>query len=278
MNNFREVDIISHSSGKNWRDFLSLVGVSSPGGIATGTLTAVRQEVKLTLSEESYNYSIRNATTQPFKELYEKINNGLVGGVLAGLQTVQAAMGREAPSFNPWFKYAQAWTNTEPVQIPLKFDFKMGQFGLWNAQEEVAKPILALIIPAIPKSVSNLYMSGPFQSATELLAKVMVGVLTAVGEAIKDLIGTDSEMTTLAEKMSAVMIDSIKASTYKIIIGNQFELNHAYCREASVSLSTATDQFGFPISGSVMLTYEGSIPPALTNSLGVSGTRFYAAK
>lgn len=270
MNEYRKVSITSHKKSLDWRQLGSLI---APNSIVTGSTAglAVNSSVELVLADDSYSYTIKNTAIRPFESIFEQLNSGLLGGALKAAQAVKSTQRGRAPSFNPWFKYAKAWTNTEPIAIPLRFEFKMGQYGLWSAKEEVAKPILALLVPTIPAWVGALTMTGPFQSAPELIANIILKTLSTAGEA---LFG-EQDVKTIGAQMSNVMLEEIKQNTYRIEIGNQFVLDYAYCLEANVSMSTATDQNGFPISGSISMTFEGSIPPALHNSLGVNGTRFY---
>lgn len=262
LNQNRVVNITSHHSGKDWRDFPRLATIQ--GRVHTGTIEGVSSAINLVLSEENYAYSLKNTVSKPFENIIETLSSGVTGGFAKLWQAKQAASKGSAASFNPWFKYAKAWTNTEPVSLPLRFDFKLGQYGLWNAKHEVALPIFALLVPVLPKAVNSLTMQGPFHSATELLALVL-----------KETLSSEDSVLQLPQILSSSMLSQIKSSTYKITVGTQFEIDYAYCTDASVTLSTATDQFGYPISGSISLTFEGAVPPALTGNLGVSGGRFY---
>lgn len=266
FNTNREVKISSQlNSAITWRD-LPMSGVGAPN-VSEGMVTAVNSDIKLVLSDESYSYAIRNTTSTPFAGFIEKVGQSAVGGALKAIEAVQTIT-REgsmaAASYNPWFKYIKAWEKTDPISLPLKFEFKMGQYDLWDAKEEVAKPIFALLMPVLPRLINSTAMNGPMRSATQLLASM-------IGAAFDD----PGTIYNIGATLSGIALGELNDYTYRINIGNQFELQYASCIEASVNLSTQVDQSGFPISGSIALTFEGTIPPARTSVDVVSGGRFY---
>jgi len=274
FNHFREVDFyIKGAEGTtiHWRDFGKLLNMTANNLVKAPSVSdlIVSPNIRLALDSDTYQYSFRNNAIKPLESFFDKMNQGLAGGVLKTIQTIEALDTKTtSPVFNPWFKYVKAWTNTEPVQLPLKFDFKIGQFGLWNAYQEVVKPIAALIIPATAKRITSFEMVGPFQGAPDLLAKILV-------QSARELF-TNEEANSIAKSISAGVKSAIAANTYTVSIGNQFVLQAAYCTEVSVTLSTATDTDGFPISGSASLTLEGTIPPGRSFDIGFSQTsRFF---
>lgn len=262
INQNRIVNITAHRSSTDWRDFPKLATIT--GRVHSGAIEVVNTSIELMLADESFAYSVKNGASRPFESIVETLSSGVTGGIAKLQQAAKTISKGHAASFNPWFKYAKAWTNTEPVTIPLRFDFKMGQYGLWNAKHEVALPIFALLIPALPVSVNALTMQGPFQSATELLALL-----------IKNTLSSEESISQLPLVISNAMLEEVKNNTFRIDIGKQFTLDYAYCTEAAVSFSTATDQYGYPISGSISLAFEGTVPPSLAGTIP-SGARFYA--
>jgi hypothetical protein len=67
------------------------------------------------------------------------------------------------------YKYAPAWSGTTPIQLPssLTFDFRFGQAGIFSAEHEVMRPIIALILPFVPKRDKGKYnyFKGPTPTA-----------------------------------------------------------------------------------------------------------------
>lgn len=257
MNKDRVVEIVKVNSGRyGWRSWIA----SSKFALLAGLRSLyISDEVNLVLGAETYQYTIANKVSAPLQSFLEQIGSkGVTGAILRIGEAIDAAIGgAAAATFNPWFKHVKAWNNTEPLQLPLSFEFKLGQFGLWDAKQEVVLPILALLMPILPQEMDAITMIGPFQSATSLLSMVLKG--TAV-----NLAGSGFD---ISESISSAILDEIDKSTYRISIGKQLLLDRAYCVDASVSLSTNVDQNGMPISGTIQLRYEGAIPPALVTKI-----------
>ena len=264
MNKNRVVNIVKVSDSTSWRDWMRADGFRNISGVRE---LSVSSEVDLVLSDDSFQYSISNKAEPVLNDLLEQVGaKGVTGAVLKAGEAISTLAGDNAASFNPWFKHVKAWRNTDPVALPLRFEFKLGQFGLWDAKQEVVLPILALLVPVLPLKVDNLEMQGPFQTATRLLTEVLKGTAVSLVESGGDI----------AASISGAVLSEIAKSTYRVSIGKQLLLDYAYCVEASVTLSTNVDQNGMPISGSIQLRFEGSIPPAIDNRVARS-LRFFNA-
>ena len=84
--------------------------------------------------------------------------------------------GETSSTWQPWMTGVKAWDGSKGgFSFDYEFSFAMGQYGLWNAKEEVVKPILNLIAPALPRSMNNFSMNGPFPPAIQLLSKMVQG-------------------------------------------------------------------------------------------------------
>lgn len=263
MNRNRVVEIVQvgvpNLSWRNWmgESFKTIAGVKN---------LMISSEVSLTMAQEAFQYSLASKADAPLQSFLEQVGSkGVTGAVLKLGESIEAMSEGSAATFNPWFKYVKAWRNMEPVSLPLSFEFKLGQFGLWNAKQEVVLPILSLLLPLLPKRVDAISMEGPFQSATTLLALILKGtVFNIAGEG------------DVADVISREVLKEVNKSTYRISVGKQLLLDRAYCMSANVNLSTNVDQYGLPISGSIQLAYEGAIPPAISNSVARS-IRFFNA-
>ena len=263
MNKNRVVNIVRvgmpTSNWRNWMDdsFKEISGI---------THLQISSEVDLVLAQETFQYTLTNKVDAPMQGLLEQVGQkGVTGALLMVGEAIDALADGGAATFNPWFKYVKAWRNMEPVQLPLSFEFKMGQFGLWDAKQEVVLPILSLLLPVLPRKLNSIEMEGPFQSVATLLALVLKGtVFNLAGEG------------DLSDAISRSVLGEVDKSTYRVSIGKQLLLDRAYCVSANVSLSTNVDQFGLPISGTIQLAYEGVMPPAIDNEVARS-LRFFNA-
>lgn len=201
-------------------------------------------------------------------------------------------------NFNPWFINTPAWNpskGTQGVNIDLTFNFAMGQYGLWNAKEEVYLPILNLIAPLFPQSLSNLTISGPYPTTYQMLASMVAGatgvfddIKSAWGEGdtflekagnvlstIGDMLTSDSEsngvlgtavdvVQNLATALSTLVLDTYTSYTYEIGIGETISYSKCLPCGGSAKFSNETDQYGFPISGSCTISFKSIVPLALT--------------
>ena len=178
-----------------------------------------------------------------------------------------------------------------------EFSFAMGQYGLWNAKEEVVLPILNLIAPALPRSMSNFSMDGPFPTAIQLLSLLVqnflrdtyskegnsnfLGYFENTVDRLKTNIKEDgifkgvattavTEINDVLEDLSNILNDVIQESykgyTYDVKFGNFVTFNNMIITNGETSFSNEVDQFGYPIAGSVKLTFEGLVPLALNYS------------
>ena len=263
MNKNRVVNIVRVGMpSSNWRNWMN----DSFRTISGITHMQISSEVDLVLAQETFQYTLASKADAPMQGLLEQVGQkGASGALLMMGEAINAATSGASATFNPWFKYVKAWQNMEPVQLPLNFEFKMGQFGLWDAKQEVVLPILSLLLPVLPKKLNSIAMEGPFQSVATLLALVLKGtVFNLAGEG------------DLSDAISRSVLGEVDKSTYRVSIGKQLLLDRAYCVSANVSLSTNVDQFGLPISGTIQLAYEGAMPPAINNSVARS-LRFFNA-
>lgn len=245
----------------------------------------VNEAVELRVPD-SFSFGSKANVKQPLKDILSKISSGVVTGTLVGIgaastlaesltggnnQLVESL--RTAANFNPWFKYIQAWESTDPLEIDLEFKFSYGQFGLWNAKEEVVKPVLALLDLVVPEEADGIFMTGPFQSVSELYINFISAALQGAGESISSF-GEASFLETIGdfgEAISSRIFDSATARTCYLGLGKTIALEYCYCLGASVSLSNEVDQDGWPISGSASLSFAGFAPPVKSGRDNLSG-------
>lgn len=210
---------------------------------------------------------------------------------------------RTARVFQPWTKNVSAFADSQGgITFEYEFKFNLGQYGLWNAKEEVVKPILNLVAPAFPQYVSDYTMAGPFPSTAELLYRMIVAEtasdaldsvsdiknnFTSIGEGITDemsfltkakttatdtLSAISDSLSTIGDFLANIVKDSYSQFSYTLEFGNIIQFKNMVIKQAKTSFSNEVDQNGFPISGSATLTFEGLVPQALTYNTGNFGT------
>ena len=220
--------------------------------------------------------------------------------------------GETSPTWQPWMTGVKAWDGSKGgFSFEYEFSFAMGQYGLWNAKEEVVKPILNLIAPALPRSMNNFSMNGPFPTAIQLLSQMVKGAWINIKDnawnKIQGLLNKDSDLKDdsgaidnelkgwfegeslggldkvsgaltsigggindvledLSNALNTVIQDSYRDYTYDVKFGNFVTFNNMIITNGETSFSNEVDQYGYPIAGTVKLTFEGLVPLAMNYS------------
>ena len=292
---------------KDWRYALSRLNPTSNSILNTSLLNDcnVDGRVYLLMTSPPKTMKTVNRIKEPVQELLKGNSNTTVGKIASATTTVFDAInasvideGGTASTWQPWMTGVKAWDGSKGgFYFDYEFSFAMGQYGLWNAKEEVVKPILNLIAPALPRSMSNFSMNGPFPTAIQLLSLLVqnflsdtyskegnsnfLGYFENTVDRLKTNIKEDgifkgvattavTEINDVLEDLSNILNDVIQESykgyTYDVKFGNFVTFNNMIITNGETSFSNEVDQFGYPIAGSVKLTFEGLVPLALNYS------------
>lgn len=199
-------------------------------------------------------------------------------------------------TFNPWFLDTPTWDDsTKPFEFTMNFKFKMGQYRLWSAKEEVVKPLLNLIAPVMNQQLGSLFTKGPFPSCLDLIGKCINGATQNGGDSFNDYWegekswkkswseiwdssegDSESWLTNLLTKVSqsvdfvgnifqAFVLSGYKNYTYDVKIGNFITFKKVIYRSCEINWGTETDQDGFPTTGSATVNFLSILPPALSS-------------
>lgn len=292
---------------KDWRYALSRLNPTSNSILNTSLLNDcnVDGRVYLLMTSPPKTMKTSNNIKQPVQELLKGNSNTTVGKIASVATTVFNAInasvideGETASTWQPWMVGVKSWDGAKGgFSFEYEFSFAMGQYGLWNAKEEVVLPILNLIAPALPRSMSNFSMNGPFPTAIQLLSLLVqnllsdtyskegnsnfLGYFENTVDRLKTNIKEDgifkgvattavTEINDVLEDLSNILNDVIQESykgyTYDVKFGNFVTFNNMIITNGETSFSNEVDQFGYPIAGSVKLTFEGLVPLALNYS------------
>ena len=292
---------------KDWRYALSRLNPTSNSILNTSLLNDcnVDGRVYLLMTSPPKTMKTVNRIKEPVQELLKGNSNTTVGKIASAATTVFNAVnasvideGGTASTWQPWMTGVKAWDGSKGgFYFDYEFSFAMGQYGLWNAKEEVVKPILNLIAPALPRSMDNFSMNGPFPTAMQLLSLLVqnflsdtyskegnsnfLGYFENTVDRLKTNIKEDgifkgvattavTEINDVLEDLSNILNDVIQESykgyTYDVKFGNFVTFNNMIITNGETSFSNEVDQFGYPIAGSVKLTFEGLVPLALNYS------------
>lgn len=284
--------------------------------------TVVDSRVCLLMSSPPKTMKTSNKFTTPVENLLKsgKSNSSGVVGKIANVLTMGynasnalfTEEGSTSATWQPWMTGVKAWDGSRGgFSFDYEFSFAMGQYGLWNAKEEVVKPILNLIAPALPRSLNNFSMNGPFPTAIQLLSLMVREGLGELGEGVSKLkeyflggnqantvanqeergsLGNDlysaasngdallffntlvegsaqtvnDVLTKLSNSLNNIIQEAYKNYTYDITFGNFITFNNMIITNGETSFSNEVDQYGYPIAGTVKLSFEGLVPLAMT--------------
>lgn len=189
--------------------------------------------------------------------------------------------------WSPWVMEAPGYVSTNIIEFSYTFNFRMGQYGLWNAQKEVFNPIINLFAPVLPQYVSDFTKAGNLPSMVEFLAGAIINVFKEKkdeGEEETIIVddgngGTKEEKTgfinfenfddnvlnEIGTGISNAILGQCENYTWTISFGNIVTFKRCYMVSGDVKFSSEVDQYGFPVSGSCNLGFKTITPPALTS-------------
>lgn len=234
----------------------------------------IPDEVQLVLSQDQFNVSVENSFDQPFEEILKKITGSSIGSLATDAASLGLASYRgENTKFNPWFKNLKSWSGSRVSINSLSFEFAMGQFGLWNAKYEVFAPILGLLSLALPQKQDILTSDGSFISTAALIGRYV----EEAGNFIRNYAENNTDGEGLLGNISNHLENVLQEGGtryYHVNIGDSFTLQYCIFSAATVNLSTEVDEEGYPVRGTVNVSLEGTVPPALQTTNNLSALRF----
>ena len=247
----------------------------------------VNENIQLLLTD---NKGLNSASSpeNPLKSLSNVGNKksmiGKVFSIATGVASAYSALnstGTESTSgsFYPWVAGITAWNGGQKIKLNYKFDFAMGQYGLWNAKEEVVKPIMNLMAPTIPQYMNPTMIYGSYPNSWKLIADFLKSVVDAIsgGENFLDENGQKTTYNTnainfgegglqdLAILMEDIILTNYSKFTYNITCGNMFTYFDMLPISSKVEWSNEVDQNGYPIAGTITLDFEGLMPITLSS-------------
>lgn len=165
-------------------------------------------------------------------------------------------------SFTPWVENIPAWTGGQGFQaITCTFTFSMGQYGLWDARQEVVNPIMNLMAPTIPRIITDFTITPPYPNTMQMIKEVFLSLF----DAFKNNSNSDNVFSSL----SSEMMTFYNSFTYTVQFGNLYTFYNMLIKNCEINFSSETDQYGNPISGSIKLIMNNIVPPALSYSSGI---------
>ena len=278
-NSFKEVKLENANDRVSWRHQLSELLKGSDEELIAGNSSKlaelnVHEDVKLLMEEKVPSLSFDYGMSSPIAETLDAILPNNAKKVIEGLKVAADAISAFANNdnegendvasvFNPWTKSVPAWDQKpRNLKFSYTFNFKLGQSKLWNAKQEVFLPIINLLAPVLPRNISYWLTKGPIPGKTELLADSIVGALRA---------GFNAEG---GSQLAKNVFNVVKSYTYNIEFGNTMSISNCIINGAKTSFSSDTDEEGYPIAGSIELSFVTIAPYGLTSVSNAQAIRF----
>ena len=278
-NGFKEVTLVNANANISWRHQLSDLLKGSNEELIAGNQNSleelnVHDDVKLLMEEKAPSLNFSYGMSSPIAETLDAILPRKAQAVIKGLTVAADAASTFANNdnegendaasvFNPWTKSVPAWNQRlDPLKFSYTFNFKLGQSKLWNAKQEVFLPIINLLAPVLPRNISYWFTKGPIPGKTELLADSIVGALRA---------GFNAEG---GRKLAENVFNAVKSYTYNIDFGKTVAFSNCLINGAKPSFSSDTDEEGYPIAGSIELSFTTIAPFGLTSVSNAQAVRF----
>lgn len=264
--------------GTDWRNFLD----SATDGFINDNelLGGVSQSVYLLMDSTTPRYKTANTYDTGVANLFKTIGNTadsftknipVLGPVMSslgikatdlasafldiGTAIMNPTENGVSKAWNPWFMNAPTWEGiSSTLSFQYTFRFAMGQYGLWDAREEVMKPILNLLAPTMVQEIKTFTMLGPYKRTIDVLKNMANDALDSLVKSIAlsdtDDNSTDNPFTNLLDK------------TLDIDFGGSLHLKGVLLKNSDVVFSSEVDENGYPISGSVTLDFATVVPQA----------------
>jgi len=277
----------------------------------------VDKAVKL-YSDEGFKVRTENKPEYPFKLItgavgniksvgkLARVINAVGSGVLAGLET-----NTESTLWAPWIDNVQAFGNSGPITLSFKLEFHMGEFGLWDAKEEVFLPVMNLMGLFLPKGIHGINVDAHLRTNTRMLWDFIKAVYTSgtnfaelfsafsakpdgpdaitsassgeVGAVAPTQTGTmariDATIGKLSTAMDTIIMSTIDGSDskygYYVNIGyanNKFRFTRMQPTNCSIKFSNKEyDDNGYPAVGEIQMEFV-SMQPGTLNGLGMDAS------
>jgi len=174
----------------NWR----VARAGDPGSRTAVANEQINRNLILSLDNTEINFGYKHELTEAIDDVIKKGSGGVLEKAQQLLEGIRAAAavtagaggagtGGDPGRFLPVYKKVKAWTGTSPLQInSIKLNFYFGQAGLFDAFEEVVKPITRLVEINMPTGAGPNIFKGPVPTVAflvqEFVANFALGVLS----------------------------------------------------------------------------------------------------
>ena len=178
----------------------------------------------------------------------------------------------------PWTNNALAYKKAGPMKISMDFEFHMGEFGLWDAKEEVFKPIFNLMSLFIPAGISGVNVIPHLPYTTEFIFNFIAGLkgdtkaaanlLSGEKKEEKDNIPKAGIFERISTKVGTAMVYAVETTSSRnvdIELGKgNIVLKKMQPVNCNISFSNKEfDENGYPAYGKISMQFQSYQPATL---------------
>lgn len=283
------------SIGDNWRTISD----------SNGSLNVSNKIVLIPTSMEFPQFSVSNDLKDtPLDDVLGKLGNS--SQLISSLNSALEKASMFSPKYNDCiFKpiwQGKVWNGTDSLKVPssITFNFNFGQAGLFDAKEEVVKPIIALMYHFAPKSQGGNMIRGPVPTGAYTLSKYAAYAKGKINELVgkvvdgkslfpkNPFVGEDGTVSFQSAASGALDV----ASNFKTAIVNSYDrvaktvlsdknnkmivykmgnivIGPCYVGGVDAKFDfSSVDENGYPTSGSA--TMSGIIYPITANTYSIN--------
>ncbi len=258
----------------------------------------VSSSVKL-YSDEGFKINQNVETENPYA-VFDKVFNAaqtlrksafvfrIIKGTSKALNVAQKTSSAtdEGIAWTPWLKNVKSFKDAPAFTAQISFTFNMGQFGLWDAKEEVFKPVMNLMAFFIPIGINGINIIPHLRTSTQTLydflraskgdfSSLLTDLKSSVTTTPKDIDETSSRLSStlghifasLSTGLGKVVVTSIETKPgvpYNIDIGyasGKFMLKRMQPTTCDISFTNKEyDANGFPVQGKITMNFQSYQP------------------
>lgn len=285
---------------KTWRSTISdIIGGVSSENDASSNITAspdkqmftfgedkstdVQDNIDLLMTNDPEKFKNNVGTATPVRQFFDKLNGGTgnsyIDGAIKAVKIVSKAAdifraadntmnGAETETslqFTPWMADIKSWNGQyNSLTFTYNFSFAMGQYGLWDAKEEVVKPAFNLIAPVFPQYINALYSRGPIPNILNLATNLIGNLKEFADNEEEGEAADDGWLSRIGRKLDNLLLSTYGNFVWDIEFGTMIHIKRCMITNGTAEFSKETDTNGFPIGATVTLTFDSSMPLALS--------------
>lgn len=200
-----------------------------------------------------------NNITSGVSSILSGINDIVHGGTALAknideLSSANRDGGQTGTKYVNWVNFTKvikAESSVDFYSDTIRFNFALGQFGIFNTIEEVIKPCLNLLALVQPSKIEKEKLFGPYFTIESLLMKT--GISDLASSFLRSWLNNDTQIE------SSIFFKDF----WDISIGPGIHFYNCIFTSLNIDFSTEKDQNGIPIKAECSLSFTSQTPKSI---------------